>query len=387
MDTIDQALLGVVAANHFFVRQFGLAGKVVVLDEIHAYDLYTSTLIDTLVRRLRELECTVIILSATLTEKRRRELLSVDSEQPLTPTYPLISGANALLTEWPCDPPTARTIHLRCVSSNGLVEEALERAQRGECVLWIRNTVDEAQETYRALKSASVEGGPPIALLHSRFPFFRRDELETELMERLGKDTAYRPAGCILVSTQVAEQSVDIDADLLITDLAPTDMLMQRLGWLWRHERPHRPCTRPEVWIHVPPLSDEALRSTSEKGLREALGKSVRAYAPYVLLRSLEQWRGRMAIALPDDIRPILEATYSDPAGDEPKVWECLRAQLSNRKRRWPMSPSTPHGSGPPPPSMTKKACRHAMAPTQWCTYFSYVRWSGWTVTRCAYGY
>ena len=61
------------AAKHFFVRQFGLAGKVVILDEVHTYDLYTSTLIDALVKRLRELECTVIILSATLTEKRRRE--------------------------------------------------------------------------------------------------------------------------------------------------------------------------------------------------------------------------------------------------------------------------------------------------------------------------
>ena len=73
--TIDQALLGIVAAKHFFVRQFGLAGKVVVLDEVHTYDLYTGTLIDVLVRRLRDLHCTVLILSATLTKARRRELL------------------------------------------------------------------------------------------------------------------------------------------------------------------------------------------------------------------------------------------------------------------------------------------------------------------------
>src|SRR5208282_205433 len=81
--TIDQALLGIVAANHFFVRQFGLAGKVVILDEVHTYDLYTSTLIGSLVKRLRELQCSVIILSATLTEQRRRELLGLADGQPL----------------------------------------------------------------------------------------------------------------------------------------------------------------------------------------------------------------------------------------------------------------------------------------------------------------
>src|SRR5438876_80807 len=97
-------------------------------------------------------------------------------------------------------------------------------AQWGQCVLWIRNTVDDAQETYRRLMAANYEGGPEIALLHSRFPFFRREELEAHWIEALGKDFTKRPAhGCVLVSTQVAEQSVDIDADLLITDLAPTE--------------------------------------------------------------------------------------------------------------------------------------------------------------------
>ncbi|MBM3789557.1 MAG: CRISPR-associated helicase Cas3', partial [Acidobacteria bacterium] len=328
--TVDQALLGIVAANHFFVRQFGLAGKVVVLDEVHTYDLYTSTLIDTLVRRLRELQCTVIILSATLTEKRRRELLCLSDDRPVSAAYPLISGGDGMRAEWPCDPPAAKTVQIRCVSGDDLVDGAIERAHGGQCVLWIRNTVDDAQEIYRVLKSASVQAGPPIALLHSRFPFFRREELEAEWMDRLGKDTTRRPR----VSTQVAEQSVDIDADMLITDLAPTDMLLQRLGRLWRHERSNRPCARPEAWILVPPASDEALRNASEKELHAALGKSGRVYAPYVLLRSLEQWSGRAEIVLPADIRPILEATYCDPPAEEPDSWRRLRVQLEHQKEK-----------------------------------------------------
>ena len=330
--TIDQALLGIVAASHFFVRQFGLAGKVVILDEVHTYDLYTSTLIDALVKRLRELQCTVIILSATLTEQRRRELLGLNDEQPLNAAYPLVSGVVSSLIERACNPPPSKTIQIRNVSDALPLEDAMTQARRGACVLWIRNTVDEAQETYRALQSANCQGGPTVALLHSRFPFFRREELETNWMSRLGKNSTNRPTGCVLVSTQVAEQSVDIDADLLITDLAPTDMLLQRLGRLWRHERLNRPCSEPEVWIQMPTLDDDQLRAASEKELRQALGKSARVYAPYVLLRSLQQWRGRTTITLPGDIRTILEATYADPVDDEPSEWRKLREQLESQK-------------------------------------------------------
>jgi CRISPR-associated endonuclease/helicase Cas3 len=330
--TIDQALLGIVAAKHFFVRQFGLAGKVVVLDEVHTYDLYTSTLIGALVKRLRELQCTVIILSATLTEKRRRELLGLADDQPVSVAYPLVSGATGSLLECACEAPPAKTIQIRNMSGALRVEEAIERARRGECLLWIRNTVDEAQQTYRNLQSANSQGGPSIALLHSRFPFFRREQLEAYWMDQLGKRPSNRPDGCVLVSTQIVEQSVDIDADLLITDLAPTDMLLQRLGRLWRHDRPTRPCPQPEVWIQMPPSDDASLRDLSAKELREVLGKSARVYAPYILLRSFKEWRGRATITLPDDIRPILEATYTDPHAAEPPAWRELRKQLEKQK-------------------------------------------------------
>lgn len=332
--TIDQALLGIVAAKHFFVRQFGLGGKVVILDEVHTYDLYTGTLVSALVKRLRELSCTVIVLSATLTEKRRRELLGLSDGQPLSAAYPLISGIAASRTERECEPPPSKTIRIRGVSGAIPVLEALERARRGECLLWIRNTVDDAQATYWALHCASSSGVPRLALLHSRFPYFRREELENDWMERLGRDPYKRPAGCILVSTQVAEQSVDIDADLLITDLAPTDMLLQRLGRLWRHDRPGRPCSQQEVWIGTPSADDAFLNNAGRKDLLKALGKSARVYAPYVLLRSLEQWRGRTIITLPNDIREILEATYADPASNEPPGWGELREELERQREK-----------------------------------------------------
>ena len=330
--TIDQALLGIVAAKHFFVRQFGLAGKVVILDEVHTYDLYTSTLIGELVKRLRELQSTVIILSATLTKSRRRELLGLGNTQTVSAAYPLVSGEAHSFIERECIPPPSKTFQIKNISGVLPIQQVMERAYRGECLLWIRNTVGEAQQTYRALQSANREGGLRIALLHSRFPFFRREQLEDEWMNRLGKDSTNRPEGCVLVSTQVAEQSVDIDADLLLTDLAPTDMLLQRMGRLWRHERTFRPCSQPEVWILMPHLADADLRDGSESDLRHALGKSARVYAPYVLLRSLQQWRTRQTITFPGDIRAILEATYAEPATCEPIAWRSLRDQLEREK-------------------------------------------------------
>ena len=288
--TIDQALLGVVAAKHFFVRQFGLAGKVVVLDEVHTYDLYTSTLIDVLViSELRaELGCTVLVLSATLTKARRRQLLGADLVEPLSDAYPLLSASGSPGPLWRSRanrrPRRRSSCRSLCRARPGiLVDEILERAREGQCVLWIRNTVDDAQEAYRDLKAASYEGGPEIALLHSRFPFFRREQLEGDWMERLGKNSHNRPNGCVLVSTQVAEQSVDIDADLLVTDLAPTDMLLQRIGRLWRHCRSRPEGWTPEVWIRSLTLSNDQLAAATATELKGALGKSAKVYAPYVL--------------------------------------------------------------------------------------------------------
>jgi CRISPR-associated endonuclease/helicase Cas3 len=336
--TIDQILLGIVAAKHFFVRQFGIASKVVILDELHTYDLFTGTLVDVLVRRLLDLKCTVIILSATLTASRRRELLAQVTAplDELKSDYPLLTlctpGVRPTETGFQGEPP--RTIHVAIsTESYALVaQKLLQRARAGECVLWVRNTVREAQEAFRALRCENHEDGPSITLLHSRFPQFRREELESLWLERLGKESASRPNGCVLVATQVVEQSVDIDADYLVTDLAPTDMLLQRLGRLWRHARANRPCEAPKVQVTLhESLASLAIDTATARELKTALGPSSRVYAPYVLLRSLAEWRLRTLLSLPADIRPLLEATYEERSG-EPSALNELRAELEKKK-------------------------------------------------------
>lgn len=335
--TVDQALLSVVAAKHFFVRRFALAGKVVILDEVHSYDVYTGTLIRELCQALKDLGCTVILLSATLTPERRNALLgnatagSVATNEP----YPLISGCptgGTSIEPRVSIPPPSMEIQIRFDHEPQLLRDVWAHAKSGACVLWICDTVNAAQRVYRHfadLRSAK-NGGPELGLLHSRFPLYRREALEDYWMEALGKDgetTGKRPQGCVLVSTQVVEQSVDLDADLMVSELAPTDMLLQRLGRLWRHPRPHRPVQQPELWVVLESCSLNELRSKSAKEIQKALGSKAYVYAPYVLLRTLESWQARTKLTLPGDIRGALDATYHEQ-DDEPESWIDLRNNL-----------------------------------------------------------
>lgn len=333
--TIDQALQGVVTVKHFFVRRFALAGKVVILDEIHTYDVYTGALVGALVRELLNLGCSVVILSATLTTLRRRELLAAAgcTEGGNPTAYPLVTcavrggavthtapGWNATKRVWVCADNHAE---------HTVLDELIRRAETGQHVLWIRNTVIEAQQCFRTLRGAIREGPVKLGLLHSRFPFGRREELERDWLERLGPARPTDGPGSILVATQVVEQSVDIDLDFIVSDLAPTDMLLQRVGRLWRHDRPTRAAAKPEFWIRLPQIEV----GSDATHLKRNLGRSARVYAPYVLLRSAAVWRDVGELNLPMDIRPLLEATYAAPADSEPAAWTQLRQTLEYEKR------------------------------------------------------
>jgi len=323
--TVDQALLGVVAAKHFFVRHFALAGKVVILDEVHSYDLYTGTLIDRLITTLEGLGCTVIILSATLTGKRREQIVtcldSPSDEAKLS--YPLITGRTegASLEPVTTQAPETRTILVDFVAAKHAAEEAIAVAGNGGAVLWVCNTVDVAQNQYRRLLELA-NNRFPVGLVHSRFPFWRREELEALWMGRFGKGGATR-CGSILVSTQIVEQSVDLDADFLITELAPTDMILQRLGRLWRHERERRPINMPRLCIIEETRSLEELCGLESKAIVETLGSKANVYAPYILVRSLEVWKAVSEVLIPSQVRQLIESTYKDK-DDEPDAWQQL---------------------------------------------------------------
>lgn len=307
--TIDQALMAAMNVKHGFVRAFGLAGKVVILDEVHSYDAYTGTLLDALVRLLRSLHCTVIILSATLNQARRRELLGAEVGAE---DYPLISAQpqGRAATEHPVaveGSPQTVSLHLEGDEAIA-VNEALARAEAGQQVLWIENTVGEAQTRYLDLAARATELGVECGLLHSRCTLDDRARIEAHWVDAFGKPgwKARGERGRILVGTQVLEQSLDIDADFLVSRFAPTDMLLQRLGRLWRHSgAPRAQGAQCEAWFLVPELS-AAIENPN------AFGASAHVYSPYVLCRSLEVWQGRAQLGLPVDIRSLIEATYAE---------------------------------------------------------------------------
>jgi CRISPR-associated endonuclease/helicase Cas3 len=120
---------------------------------------------------------------------------------------------------------------------------------------------------------------------------------------------------------------VDLDADLMVSELAPTDMLLQRMGRLWRHPRESRPAQRAELWIVSETHTIDELRQMTAKQIRNALGVKAWVYSTYVLLRSLDMWLSRTSLTVPNDIRGVLEATYRD-GGEEPDGWVTLRNDL-----------------------------------------------------------
>lgn len=328
--TLDQALMAVMNVKHGFVRAYGLAGKVVILDEVHTYDAYTGTLLDALIDFLREAGCTVIILTATLARERRQQLLRIEVRKD---DYPLITSCPAAgeSSELVLPPPPSNPVSVSLVERDETaVEEALARAERGQQVLWIENTVGEAQERFQVLAARAAETGVEVGLLHSRFTPQHRSAREDLWVSLYGREGwPQRPiSGRLLVGTQVLEQSLDIDADFLVSRFCPTDMLLQRFGRLWRHQQTPRPTgSHREAWLLAPELPAATAKP------EDAFGVTAAVYAPYVLCRSLEIWQGRQTVTLPDDIRPMIDATYAarEETGEMARWYREL--QEGNRRR------------------------------------------------------
>lgn len=311
--TIDQALMAVMNVKHGFVRTFGLAGKTVILDEVHSYDTYTGTILQELVHRLAEIGCTVIILSATLSAGQKREILGMEKDVPLSNAYPLITssirGTKTKIREIPIPVDTSARVELMHFrNDDDAMERVLEKAVDGELILWIENTVGDAQKIYQRLASRCAGLGIPCGLLHSRFTRNDRTLKEAKWVSAYGHSNAeFRgKSGRILVGTQVLEQSLDIDADFLVTRLCPTDMLLQRCGRLWRHTD----TVRPKNASRQMAILCAEYQNAFFGGV--PYGSSAFVYSEYVLCRTHEIWDSLTSIMLPRDIRSLIENTYSE---------------------------------------------------------------------------
>ena len=330
--TVDQLLLCGLQAKHVFVRLFGVSGKTVIVDEVHAYDTYMTTLLERVVEWLAALSVPVVLLSATLPAERRRRLLEAYargsgtevSTEPDTVRYPristLVAGSDRIEVSAvdPCST-NCRRLRLEWLQAdkaskpNPLCLLLQERLRQGGCAAVVCNTVGAAQRVYQQLKpvfpGVASDGLPELDLLHSRYMFEERERKESRVLQRFGMDRSTRPWRSILVSTQIIEQSLDLDFDLFVTDLAPVDLLLQRAGRLHRHHRHEneprpRPLSDPTLIVLMPPQPDDGSPRLDEG--------SQRVYAPHILLRAWIALRNRAAIEVPQDIESLVEQVYSE---------------------------------------------------------------------------
>ncbi|MFJ4828762.1 CRISPR-associated helicase Cas3' [Streptomyces sp. NPDC088747] len=325
--TVDQLLFAGLKSRHLVLRHLAVAGKVIVIDEAHAYDTYMSVYLDRVLSWLGEYRVPVVVLSATLPAARRRELAEAyagaGEGDPAfervgrTAAYPLLTAVAP-----GCDP----VIEEPAVSGRGgdiqverldddlgaLTDRLAGELDGGGCVLVVRNTVRRVLEAARVLRERF--GDEHVTVAHSCFVDVDRAAKDADLLRRFGPPgkAGGRPGMHIVVASQVAEQSLDVDFDLLVTDLCPVDLLLQRVGRLHRHQHSERPERLRMARCLVTGVDWNPEVPTPVRG-------SVAVYGAHLLLRSAAVLLPCLDVQdrplrLPQDISPLVQSAYADAA-------------------------------------------------------------------------
>ncbi len=341
--TIDQALLSVLQVKHSLLRSVCLDRHLLVVDEVHASDPYMREVLRALLRGHLARGGWALLLSATLGESAAALYFERDAaplDEALTRPYPLLSARSGA---WPMPAARERSIQAELAPTltddEALLPALIQALERGARVLVVCNTVARANALFRRVEAILQAENPHLlpALFglqgvgcphHGRFAREDRERLDAAVTVLLGKGSS--EGARLLIGTQTLEQSLDIDADWLVTDLAPMDVLIQRFGRLHRHERGQRPhgFETPRVLVRVPP-----------RDLAEYLGKGGELRAPAglgsvyadgrMLACTWEELRQRLALALPRQARERIERTTHPEALDAlPEVWRTHGQQL-----------------------------------------------------------
>lgn len=339
--TVDQAFLSVLPSRFNTVRLFGIADKVLVLDEVHSYDAYMDVEVQDLLRFQAALGGCAIVLTATLARRQRQALVSawadgldqgrrrlrVSASGTAYPLASIVAGTAAQLTETPLGVVEAlvRRIGIRFVSDEAAALECvIELYTAGASVAWIRNTVDDCLAAAAALRSRGIL--PTV--FHARFAQHDRQRREREVVDAFRSEDIVRDRSKrVVVATQVIEQSLDIDFDAMVSDLAPIDLLIQRAGRLWRNPRRVRPVRLP---CELVVLTATAEHESAEAWLRALPRGTIAVYANVgVLWRTADVLGAAGAIESPVGLRQLVESVYDGDQDDlpEPLVRRTMAAE------------------------------------------------------------
>lgn len=311
--TIDNLLMMSLQQKHLFLRHLGLSGKIVVIDEIHVYDSYMDSYLNRTLQWLGAYHVPVIALSATLPAEKRNSFLRsyargkfgmkaihIHTDDVASADYPLLTylDGNQLkqASNFPKTNPQAIKVTRLGDNDDELVAKVKESIADGGIAGIIVNTVKRAQELSQKFDDI------PFLLLHSAFLATDRAHLEDQLMGQIGKH-GKRPDKLVVVGTQVLSQSLDIDFDVLFTDIAPVDLLIQRIGRLHRHQ-----IQRPKK------LRDPQVYVMGANNFGDYGGANESIYEKYYLMKT-DYFLGDQ-IMIPDDVSPLVQQVY-DPHTDD----------------------------------------------------------------------
>lgn len=337
--TLDQALLAGLPVRHANMRLAALSRHLLVVDELHSFDRYMTEVLANLLDLHTGAGGIALFMSATLSEAARRRFgggPETTLEEAKSKPYPAVSACRNPRDGWiQYGLPRggrSKTIRWRAVSEKESRTEAVQAAYAGARVCILCNTVRRAGETVAALREAGhaallwrPEGSPHRLAYHARYAAPDRQTLDDAVLKRFGKQAAEIGGGVILVATQVVEQSLDVDFDLLITDLCPVDVLLQRIGREHRH--PERDAFRPAEYraaqaLVVAPEGGFTPRLTSRSHpLGWGEDRPYTNYADGELTLRLIGDPGRSEIEIPRDNRLLVESVYHE----EPR--EALRGE------------------------------------------------------------
>lgn len=325
--TLDQVLMAAMPFNHQSLRLLGLYGKILILDEVHAYDSYMVRLLEGLLTFHAAQGGSAIILSATLPFSLRNKLLHafqrgtggslpVPAPDAQYPWFSQLTAQSLQESYTPTRPEVIRQVAVAWLTEIDQAVELIEQAvAAGQCICWIRNTVDDATAVYRQLQQRGTIPTEDLLLFHSRFAFTDRMNIENRALAWFGKDSTQKERrGKVLIATQVIEQSLDIDLDIMISDLAPIDLLIQRAGRLQRHQRGAR--LAPVLHVLAPAWQPDP----QPDWLGEHLKGSGFVYADHAnLWRTQSILRDKGMLNMPEDARELVESVYEEwietPAG------------------------------------------------------------------------